>query len=470
MLTTNNQTSHSRHWPYSRQRSGQTTDGLPPSLPIPTALQTFAFWRTPHAYLELCQRRLGSRFTIYPLGKLPMVFMSNPSDLEAIVTARPNVLHPGAGAEVIEPLVGTQSFMLLEESEHLTVRRAIMPAFHESVVLEHVAMVSDIAQRELARWPEDEVFAAHSHLRSLTLRVILTTIFGSEDPRLDELHTRLLRMLAVTGSLALQEPRLRALPCWRPAWRSFLRERAQVDRLMAGLIADEAHGHARAKGVLALLQDETAAGTMSPSRMRDNLMSVIVAGHETTASELAWTLQLLAHDDRVITALVGELDRGDEDYLAATVKEVMRHRPVFLFTIPRVVTRAVELAGRIYEPPAQLVGCIHLMHHDPVLFPEPQCFRPERFLDSPPGPQVWRPWGGGRKRCVGHRLATLEMQTVLRETLKRWVLRPAGDAVEVARWRSVIVTPGRGCRIILARRKGIAGRASAGTGRPPIPK
>jgi cytochrome P450 len=285
----------------------------------------------------------------------------------------------------------------------------------------------------------------------LTLKVILTTIFGSEDPRLDELHARLLKMLTVTGSLSLQEPPLRLLPRWRGVWRSFLSERAHVDRLMRTLIRDEVHGAARERGVLALLLGGQGSRerAMSDGEVRDNLMSVILAGHETTASQLAWAYQLLAHDRNALTTLMDEIDRGGDAYLTATVEEVMRHRPVFLFTIPRVLARPVEVAGRLYQPPGQLVGCIHLMHHDPTLYPEPQRFRPERFVDAPPRPHVWMPWGGGRKRCPGHSLATLEMQTVLRETLKRWVVRPGGRAVETARWRSVIVTPAHGCRIVL---------------------
>jgi cytochrome P450 len=457
MIPINRYRSQSRRSLYRRPRSADNTvpGRFPPSLPVPAVLQTLAFWRTPHAYLDLCRRRYGSRFTIYPLGKPPMIFMSDPADIGTIISARPDILHPGAGAAVIKPLVGERSFILLEEQEHLTVRKTIMPAFHSRAIAEHTDMVRDIAEREVAAWPADETFAAHSHLRALTLRVILTTIFGSEDPRLSELHARLLRMLAVTGSLALHEPPLRLVPRWRTVWRSFLSERAHVDRLMWGLIEDEVHGAARERGVLSLLLGGRggAEHAMSVGEVRDNLMSVILAGHETTASQLAWAFQLVAHDRAALTTLVDDIDRGGDAYLIATVQEVMRHRPVFLFTIPRVVEQPMEVAGRLYQPPAQLVGCIHLMHHDPALYPEPQHFRPERFVDSPPRPHVWLPWGGGRKRCPGHNLATLEMQTVLREALKRWTVWPVGRAVETARWRSVIVTPERGCRIILRRRE-----------------
>ena len=224
-----------------------------------------------------------------------------------------------------------------------------------------------------ARLPHGRVnttVAIHPHLRALTLRVILQTIFGSEDARLGELHTRLLAMFAVTGSLTLQEPQLRRLPGWRGIWRRFLLERARVDRDHGQ--PDRRRRHSARSGQRAcspccwsdaiLMADQTSTG-----QIRDTLMSVILAGHETTASELAWAFQLLAHDPLVAGRLVDDLDAGGEGYLTATIQEVLRHRPVFLFTIPRVVRRPFEIAGTTYRPPVQLVGC----HPPHAARPEP---------------------------------------------------------------------------------------------------
>jgi cytochrome P450 len=187
-------------------------------------------------------------------------------------------------------------------------------------------------------------------------------------------------------------------------------------------------------------------------QIRDDLMSVILAGHETTASELAWAFQLLAHHPTTTERLVNGLENGDDRYLAATVQEVLRHRPVFLFTIPRVVNAPFEIAGRTFHPPVHLVGCIHLMHHDPAVYEDPERFLPERFLAAEVPSEVWMPWGGGRKRCPGHHLAVLEMQLVLRTVLSELRVLPVTNRVETARWRSVIVTPGRGSRVVLSRR------------------
>ena len=181
-------------------------------------------------------------------------------------------------------------------------------------------------------------------------------------------------------------------------------------------------------------------------------MSVILAGHETTASQLAWAFQLLAHHSATSAHLVDSLDDGEDRYLAATVQEVLRHRPVFLFTIPRVVHAPFEIAGRTFHPPAHLMGCIHLMQHDPAVYEDPERFLPERFLAAEPPPEIWMPWGGGRKRCPGHHLAVLEMQLVLKAVLSELQVLPVSKRVETARWRSVIVTPGRGGRIMLRKR------------------
>ncbi len=440
----------------------------PPSPALPSVLQTLAFWRHPHAYLEWCRRRYGARFTVNAVGRPPMVFMSDPADIKAIVGAPANVLHPGAGGRAIVPLVGEGSFMLAEEEEHLSGRRTILPAFHHRRIGEHAEMVREIATREVAKWPRGTSFASHPYLRALTLRVILQTIFGGEEARLRELHRRLLAMFAVTRSLTLQEPPLRRLPGWRGIWRSFLVERAAVDEIIAQLIEKEAHSGARDSGLLSMLLggEHPDNDQSSITQIRDTLMSVILAGHETTASELAWAFQLLAHDPLAAGRLVDDLDAGGEGYLTAAIHEVLRHRPVFLFTIPRVVRRPFEIAATTYRPPVQLVGCIHLMQHDPDLYPEPHRFWPERFLDAPPRPEVWMPWGGGRKRCPGHHLAMLEMRTVLETVLGDFELVPVGEKIETARWRSVIVTPGRGSRIMLRKRhRALSGRTTAAAAR-----
>jgi len=376
-----------------------------------------------------------------------------------MLAAPADVLHPGVGADTIEPLVGEESFMLREEEEHLNGRKVILPPLHAKLVRDHAEMVAEVARREVASWPRGVPFALHPRLRALTLEVVLRTIFGASgrptERRLYALRDRLLAMLSVTSSAVFPEPLLRHGP-GRRIWARFLRERAEVDRLIYAIIEDRGHFEEDSGNLLSkLLKARNSDGSpMSSRQVRDHLMSVVLAGHETTASELAWAFQLLAHNPVVLEHLIEELDaHGGEEYLTATIEEVLRHRPVFLFAIPRAVKQPIEVGGWTYRPPAQLLGCIYLMHHDPALYPEPDEFRPERFLGAHPATSTWLPWGAGRKRCPGLHLAMLEMKTVLRTVLASMTVRPAGARIEHPRWRSVIVTPHAGSRVVLDPRR-----------------
>ncbi len=428
---------------------------LPPTAPFPSFFQTLACRVQPQAYLKWCRERLGERFVVYPVDMPPLVFLANPQEIRAVLTAPASVLHPGAGAAVAAPLFGEHSFMLLEEDAHMSVRSAITPAFHRSNVRGHAEMVREIVQQEVGAWPTNAVFASHASLRALTLRVILRTIFGEESPTLRVLHRRLLEMLSVTASLVLQEPRVRHLPGWHGTWKQFVQRRAEVDELLYALIGErERVASPRPDMFELLLATEGADGTpMSCQALRDNLVSTIIAGHETTASALAWAFQLLAHNPGVQERLAAEIDAEAGDaYLTATIQEVLRHSPVFLFAAPRAVVEPIEIGGWAYDAPVHLLGCTYLVHHDPALYPDPSAFRPERFMGAAPQARIWLPWGGGRKVCLGRHLALLEMQAVLRETLSRCVLRPASPCVERAHWRSVMVAPHRGSRVILRAR------------------
>jgi cytochrome P450 len=442
-----------------RRGTGQAARGeLPPGSRLPKAVQTFVLWKSPLTHLERCRHRYGSRFTINVTSHPPLVFLSDPDDIRAMLTAPADVLHPGEGGATIAPIVGESSFMLLDEDEHLNGRRIVLPAFHAKVVQQHGELVAEVARREVASWPRETPFALHPRLRAMTLEVVLRTIFGASgrltDERLYALRDRLLAMLSVTASAVLPEPLLRHGP-GRRIWRSFLRRRAEVDELIHAIIDDRARAGGSHSDLLdkLLRARNTDGSAMSPRQVRDNLMSIVLAGHETTASELAWTFQLLAHNPVVLEKLIREIDAdAGEEYLTATIQEVLRHRPVFLFAIPRAVKQPIEVGGWTYRPPAQLLGCVYLVHHDPALYPEPYEFRPERFLQAPPATYTWLPWGGGRKRCPGLHLATLEMKTVLRTVLATMTVRPAARRMERPRWRSVIVTPHAGSRVVLHRR------------------
>ncbi len=439
---------------------------LPPTVPLPAMLQTPACRWWPFELLELCRARYGDRFTLYPIDMPPLVFLSDPQDIRAVVTAPADVLHPGAAGSVMAPLFGEESFAVREEDEHWHGRNAVIPAFQHRTVQGYAAEIADIAETEIASWPVDGAFPLATRLQSLTMRVMLTIVVGDRDDRFEALHEGLLGMLSVMASFVLQEPRLRHLPGWRGTWRRFVRRRDEVDALIFALIERRRHEYPVRGGLsdshdvsgdlldMLLAAHNLDGSPMSDRQVRDNLVSVIIAGHETTAATLAWAFQLLAHNPAVQDRLVEEIDTGSGDeYMDATVQETLRHRPAFLFIPPRAVARPIEIGDWTYHPPVQLLGCTYLMHHDPRLYPDPQTFLPERFLERAPPTGAWLPWGAGRKRCPGRHLALLEIQTVLREALSRRRVLPVGSSIEHPSWRSVILTPHDGAKVLLRRRR-----------------
>ena len=210
---------------------------------------------------------------------------------------------------------------------------------------------------------------------------------------------------------------------------------------------------------------DSAGRPLSDLQVRDNIMSLVLAGHETTASQLAWAFQLLAHHPRVQNRLRDEMSRGGgEGYLTATVHEVQRRRPVLIFTVPRGVVGTVQIGGWTYRPPAQLVGCTYLINHD-AAYLQPHRFLPERFLDAPPDPATWVLWGGGRRVCLGRHLAIAEMKAILGLAIARFDVMPCARVMERPTWRGVIVTPQHGGRVRLRRTQ-----AAGGPSRPAAPR
>jgi len=428
---------------------------LPPSSPLPAAAQTAWMWLDPLRMLERMRARHGPRFTVRALAHPPLVFLCDPADAAAVLAAPPDALAPGVGGRAIMPIVGERSFMLADGDAHRRGRGRLAQLYTAAATARHGELIRTIAEREIASWPTDAPLALHPRLRALTLRVILATLLGDDvEQRAPELHAQLLAMLSIADGPLLSLPPARRLPGAHARWRRFQRERDAVDATVRRLIEERRADTpaARETDALALLLD-THDEPLAPSAVRDSLMSLILAGHETTSAELAWTFQLLAHDARVQHKLQAEIDAGGGAYLTATIQEALRHRPVFLFAIPRAVRRPIEIGRWTHAPPSHLLVCLYLLHHDPALFAEPQRFMPERFVHAQPDGAAWLPWGGGRKRCLGWRLAFLELQTIVAATLARYTLEPAHPAPERPRWRSVIVTPHRGCRVILRRRR-----------------
>jgi len=423
---------------------------------MPAALQTLAVWKRPTTFARRCQVRYGTPFTVRLLGQPPLVLITDPDAIREVFLAPPDVLHPGEGTRILEPLVGRHSVLLLDEDSHMEQRKLLLPAFHGERMQRLAGLMGELTEREVSSWPRGEEIELHPRLQQLTLEIILRAVFGLErGAQLDSLRDLLTRILAFSESpLSLLPPPHPKLARFTPMAK-FEAISEQVDRLIFELIDERRREGTDGDDVLALLLGATHddGSPMSPRELRDELMTALVAGHETTASQLAWALQELAREPQVSERLVAELDTGEsEDYLTATVNEILRRRPVLPNAEPRLVIKPIEVGGVSYQPGVMLMPSSDLLHHDPNIYPNPFAFQPERFLKEAPGTYTWIPFGGGRRRCIGASFAVLEMKIVLRAVLSRYVLTPPAAAHERARRRSITVSPEQGCTLTLTDR------------------
>ena len=432
--------------------------GVPPGPSYPSLIQSIGFWKRPLAFLERCRARYGKRFTIrLPLAP-PFVMISDPAEIKQVFTAPPDVLHPGEGARVLEPVVGTHSVILLDEAAHIEQRKLILPAFHGERMERLSDLIAEVSRREIASWPRGEPIELGPRLQRLTLEIILRAVFGL-DPgeRLDALRGRLSAMLAFGDRpISLLPPPpgrvARVLERHGP-FAAFLRMQEEADALLFELIDERRREESERDDILSMLVDarHEDESPMSAQELRDELMTLLVAGHETTASTLAWTFERLVRLPKVLARLTDEIAGSDGDaYITATAQEALRRRPVLPNAAPRLVKQPVEVGGWSYPTDVCLVPNAYLVHHDPEIYSDPYAFRPERFLDEPPGTYTWIPFGGGRRRCIGASFAMLEMKIVIRSILEAQAVAPVARGPEHARRRNITITPGAGSRVRLS--------------------
>jgi cytochrome P450 len=393
----------------------------------------------PTLLLRRSAARYGVPFTLRTLwAHAPMVLVSAPEDVRRVFTARPDVLR-GGGSAVLEPFAGPSSLLVLDGEAHLRARRLQLPAFHGDRMRAHAPVIASLAAAELDRWPRGREVATHERMQALTLEVMLRVVLGDSAPALRS---------AIEDALALvrSAPRLVAMSVLGREG-AFRRAVARVDGEIAALVARR---RAAAVGPEPPpILDELLAATPSDAEVRDQLVTLLAAGHETTATALAWAFERLARDP----ALVADLRAGDDELLDATVKEVLRCRPV-LSVAPRDVVAPFALAGGTVVPPgAQVAACIYLAHRRAESFPpDPLAFRPRRWLDGPkPPPYAFIPFGGGSRRCLGAAFAQMEMREVLRAAVERLELAPPRRSArgERVRRRAVSLTPARGGRVVV---------------------
>ncbi len=435
---------------------------LPPGPGYPKLIQGIGFWTRPLAYLERCRARYGKRFTLRLPIAPPFVMLTEPDDVKQIFTAPPDVLHPGQGAKVLEPVVGRNSVILLDEDAHMSQRKLMLPAFHGEKMAALSGLMAEVTEREVDSWPREEPLELHPRMQRLTLEIILRAAFGLDPgPRLDALRERLQAMLAFGDrAISLMPPppdglAERVLERVGP-FAAFVRVQQEADALIFELIDERRREGADRDDILAMLLEARHEGgqPMSDQELRDELMTALVAGHETTASSLAWAFTTLPREPQVLARLADEI-RGDDDdaYLTATIQETMRRRPVLPNVGPRLTMEPVEVGGWHYPAGVCLIPNAYLLHHDPDNYEDPYAFRPERFLDEAPGTYTWIPFGCGRRRCLGASFAMEEMKLVLRKVVGDCELRAVGATTELARRRNITVRPGEGARAVLGARR-----------------
>ena len=430
---------------------------LPPEIPSPPLVQTLRWGLRPLPFMQECRERYGDNFGVKFLGfKTPMVMTSDPAAIKALYTERSHGLAPGREV-FLEPVLGSRSLLLLEGPDHLAHRKLMLPAFHGERMRSYEPLLTELVDAEIDSWPLGEEFRIHPHMQSITLDLILRVVFGvAEGPRLQGLRTLLTDVLEQTGStfgqlLALATRRFTG----RGPWERFDAQLKAVDELLYAEI-----GERRAEesfderddilSVLMAARFEDGEG-LTDVDLRDQLLTLLLAGHETTATSLAWAFDLLLRHPVALQRLRDSLEAGEEDYLRATITEALRLRPVVPVAGRRL---SVDLdAGDLHLPAGtDVTPAIWLTHTRADVYPEPFAFRPERFLDEPPETYAWVPFGGGMRRCLGAAFAEFEMRIVLREVLTRCELRKANPAPEKIGRRSITISPKGGTPVVVTAR------------------
>jgi cytochrome P450 len=424
-------------------------DALPAGPTEPPIWQTLRWLLRPISFLESCRRRFGDAFSVRFLGfERPLVMLSDPDAIRALYGNAEHGLPAGRTIALL-PILGPRSLLLLEGSEHLARRRLMLPPFHGARMRAYEETVREVVARDVETWPTDEPFALHPHMQQVTLEVILRAVFGVTDPeRRDALAARLARMLADTSSAGLQlavlmSRRFRRAP---DPLRPLQERRREIDAMLDREIA-ERRADPREDILSMLVAARFENGEpLADGEIRDQLMTLLLAGHETTATGLAWTFDLLVrHPDAL------ERAREDDKYLRAVVTESLRLRPVVPLAGRRLVA-PLAVDGHELPPGTDVTPAIWLAHTRADRYPEPFAFRPERHLDGGQATSAWIPFGGGVRRCIGAAFAEMEMRVAIAEILRRRTLRAATSEAERPARRNVTFSPAGGTRVIAAGR------------------
>lgn len=426
---------------------------LPPGPRVPVAWQTVRWGLRPVQFLSRCQRRYGDTFTIRFPERGHSVVLTSPESVKQVFGLGADEFSViEASAVLLEPFLGSRSLLLLDGDAHRRERKMLAQSFHGEGLATHRPIVDEAAERDLATWPTGKAFGVRPHMQAVTLEVILRAVFGiAMDENFDALKAAFERFLSDGSSNLILLPPARKDFGSRSPWGRFVRNRAHVhgvvrEEITARRKVPDLHDRTDLLSFLLRARDDDG-NALDDASLLDELMTMLLAGQDTTATALAWAVDLLAHHPTALERLVSDLDDGSETYLDAVVREVLRLRPV-IPDIARTLTRAMTIDGYKLPSGTNLTCNIALLHRRPELFDDPLAFRPERFLDQPADYNTWVPFGGGIRRCLGAAFATMEIRIVLSTILRRFRLRPARSRLEPARRRAVTLVPRSGARVV----------------------
>lgn len=427
--------------------------GLPPRIRMPTPLQTVGYLSRPFPFLERARAKYGDTFRMN-LGRDVFVVLTDPADVKQVFTGDPAIYHAGISNIILLPFLGSKSVLLIDGAQHLSQRRLLLPPFHGDKMRRHVDLMREVAERDVAAWPRGVPFRAHPLMQGVTLEVIMRIVFGVDegDPLLAQLRTNLRTFLDASVDGRVMRKLMLYGPVKADAKRIFAKVLDPMDATIAQVIAqakrrDDLDERDDVLSMLLLARHEDGT-PMDDTELRDELVTLLVAGHETTATALAWALERLTRHPEALDRLTTEVREGDsEEYVDAVIRETLRLRPVIPF-VGRMLQQPQTIGGWDLPAGARVAPSIHLMHRRPDIYPDPAAFRPERWLGVRPNPYTFLPFGGGIRRCLGASFAETEMRAVLAAIVGSVRLRPAVPESERVGRRVITLVPGRGAEII----------------------
>jgi cytochrome P450 family 135 len=431
----------------------QVTDDstFPPGPRGPRPLMTVLFMTARQKLAPRWRRRYGDMFTIrIALGRTAVV-LGTQELIKEVFAGKPSVFHAGEGNDILAPIMGPHSVLTMDDEPHLRARKQLMPAFNGASLRGYHDMMTELAEQAAGRFPTGRAFASHPLMNQVTLEIILRVVFGmAEGDRLRKLRPALRRIVSI-GPVAVMGWTYPKLERYWP-WKRNREALDAVNELLYTEIAQRRSEPDLAERTDVLSQLINADPDVPDAELRDHMMTLLLAGHETTATALAWSLLELAHHPDIQRTARKAADEDDDEYLTAVVKEAMRLRPV-IYTVARRITEPIELGGYRLPKGTIIAPSIGLIQQDAKHYPEPEEFRPQRFIGKGPETGTWIPFGGGVRRCIGAGFSLQEAAAVLKAVLRHYELAPAGKP-ERQKARNITLIPSNGARVIARPRKG----------------